>query len=81
MKVIEQQKERANAYDEENDMIDAFVACGGNQDKTGHVERSTLVRNVIFSANCVHDMNNLRFYLCRCESLKKILDLLSILRN
>lgn len=43
LKVIEQQKDRAQAYDEEDDMIDAFVACGGNRDKTGHVERSTLV--------------------------------------
>ncbi len=24
--------------------MDAFVACGGNGDKSGHVERSTLVK-------------------------------------
>lgn len=24
--------------------VDAFVACGGNSDKTGHVHRDTLVR-------------------------------------
>ncbi len=24
--------------------MDAFVACGGNPDKTGHVERNTLVK-------------------------------------
>ncbi len=26
--------------------VDAFVACGGNPDKTGHVQRSTLVKIV-----------------------------------
>jgi len=25
-------------------MIDAFVACGGKADKTGHVKRDTLVK-------------------------------------
>jgi hypothetical protein len=25
-------------------IVDAFVACGGNPDKTGHVERNTLVK-------------------------------------
>lgn len=28
----------------QNDMIDAFVACGGKADKEGHVKRETLVR-------------------------------------
>ena len=28
LKVIENQKERAENFDDENDMIDAFVACG-----------------------------------------------------
>lgn len=44
LKVIENQKERAENFDDESDMIDAFVACGGKQDKTGHVKRDTLVR-------------------------------------
>lgn len=26
--------------------VDAFVACGGNPDKSGHVQRSTLVKIV-----------------------------------
>lgn len=28
IQVIENQKERAENFDDENDMIDAFVACG-----------------------------------------------------
>eukprot|EP01138_Halocafeteria_seosinensis_P009262 gb/GECG01009465.1/.p1 GENE.gb/GECG01009465.1/~~gb/GECG01009465.1/.p1 ORF type:complete len:149 (+),score=34.71 gb/GECG01009465.1/:1-447(+) len=44
LKVIEKQKERAETFDDESDMVDAFVACGGNADKTGHVKRETLVK-------------------------------------
>ena len=40
--MIENQKERAENFDDENDMIDAFVACGGRPDKAGHVKRETL---------------------------------------
>lgn len=38
-KVIENQKTRAQNFDDETDMVDAFVACGGRMDKTGHVKR------------------------------------------
>jgi hypothetical protein len=34
---------RAEKFDDETDMIDAFVACGGMVDKSGHVKRDTLV--------------------------------------
>ena len=44
LKVIENQKDRAENFDDENDMIDAFVACGGRPDKAGHVRRETLVK-------------------------------------
>ena len=44
LKVIENQKERAENFDDESDMIDAFVACGGQQDKSGNVKRDTLVK-------------------------------------
>jgi calmodulin len=44
LKVIENQKERAENFDDESDMIDAFVACGGLQDKSGNVKRETLVK-------------------------------------
>lgn len=44
LKVIENQKDRAENYDDESDMIDAFVACGGLPDKSGHVKRETLIR-------------------------------------
>jgi Ca2+-binding EF-hand superfamily protein len=42
--VIERQKEKAEEYAADADMIDAFVACGGNPDKTGHVTRDRLVQ-------------------------------------
>ena len=35
LKVIENQKERAENFDDESDMVDAFVACGGMADKPG----------------------------------------------
>jgi hypothetical protein len=35
IQVIEKQKERASRFSDESDMIDAFVACGGNEDKSG----------------------------------------------
>jgi Ca2+-binding EF-hand superfamily protein len=44
LKVIEVQKEQAENADDESDMIDAFVACGGESDKSGCVKRETLVR-------------------------------------
>jgi len=44
LKVIEKQKERASKFDDESDMVDAFVACGGNPDRTGHVQRDNLIK-------------------------------------
>jgi len=44
LKVIENQKERAENFDDESDMVDAFVACGGAPDKSGNVKRETLVK-------------------------------------
>jgi len=44
LRVIEVQKAKALAFDDEGDMIDAFVACGGRADRQGHVKRETLVR-------------------------------------
>lgn len=36
--------QRAENFDDESDMVDAFVACGGRHDKMGHVKRDTLVK-------------------------------------
>jgi hypothetical protein len=36
--------QRAENFDDESDMVDAFVACGGRSDKGGHVKRDTLVK-------------------------------------
>jgi calmodulin len=44
LKVLESQKCRSISYDDESDMIDAFVACGGEPDKTGSVRSDTLIR-------------------------------------
>lgn len=44
VKVVESQKKRAESFDDDNDMIDAYVAVGGKPDKSGHVKRETLVQ-------------------------------------
>lgn len=44
LNVIKLQKERAAQFDNETDMLDAYIACGGKPDKSGHVERATLVK-------------------------------------
>jgi calmodulin len=59
IKVIEKQKEKASLFDDESDMIDAFVACGGNPDKTGHVERTTLVKIIKVDFGLTIDIEDL----------------------
>ena len=44
LKVVECQKQRAENLDDDHDLIDAFVACGGKPDKSGNVKRDTLVK-------------------------------------
>jgi len=44
LKVIENQKLRASSHGDESDTLDAFVACGGAADKSGHVSRETLIK-------------------------------------
>jgi len=46
LKVIEAQKDAASAQNDESDLIDAFVAMGGNPDKSGHVEAEKLRRTI-----------------------------------
>lgn len=52
LKVIENQKTRAQNFDDETDMVDAFVACGGRIDKTGHVKRYDLQIYYLKYDNC-----------------------------
>jgi len=59
LKVIENQKERAENFDDESDMIDAFVACGGNVDKSGNVKRDTLVRIIKMDFGLTIDIEEL----------------------
>ncbi len=44
LKVVENQKTRMENMDHESDLIDAFVACGGQPDKSGHVKRETMIK-------------------------------------
>jgi calmodulin len=44
LKVVEHQKERNDNVDDEEEMVDAFVACGGNEDRSGVVQKDTLVK-------------------------------------
>ena len=44
LKVIQNQKERAAQFGDESDLLDAYVACGGSPDKTGHVMKSKLIQ-------------------------------------
>jgi Ca2+-binding EF-hand superfamily protein len=44
LSIIEMRKERAENDGGETDMIDAFIACGGNADKSGNVRRETLIK-------------------------------------
>lgn len=48
LKVVERQKEQAENFDDEEELIDAFVACGGNEDKSGFVEKDTLISKFHF---------------------------------
>lgn len=59
IKVVERQKERANNYDDEDDMLDAFVACGGQADKSGHVKRDTLVKIIKHDFGLTIDIEDL----------------------
>ena len=55
LKVVESQKNRAENLDDENDMVDAFVACGGQADKSGHVKSKYSVVFVLILI-CTHKL-------------------------
>ena len=42
--VVAMQKDRAANFDDESDILDAFVALGGEADKSGCVNKETLVK-------------------------------------
>tara|TARA_B110000090_G_C13094407_1_gene336056 strand:- start:16 stop:486 length:471 start_codon:yes stop_codon:yes gene_type:complete len=44
--IVEQQKIRALNVDQHSDMMDAYIACGGDEDLGGFVSRETLVQIV-----------------------------------
>jgi len=59
LKVIENQKQRAENFDDESDMIDAYVACGGRVDRKGHVKRETLVNIILKDFGLTIDIEEL----------------------
>jgi hypothetical protein len=44
VRVLENHKARVAALGHESDLVDAFIACGGNADQSGVVERERLVK-------------------------------------
>lgn len=44
LRIIEIHKERTDSLNSESDLIDAFVACGGEEDKSGHVTREKIIQ-------------------------------------
>ncbi|KAK1745528.1 EF-hand domain-containing protein [Skeletonema marinoi] len=59
VKVVESQKKRAENFDDENDMIDAYVACGGQPDKGGHVRRETMIQIIKYDFGLTCDIEDL----------------------
>lgn len=59
LKVVEKQKARLASYDSESDILDAFVACGGSPDKSGHVNRDTLVKIIKHDFSLTIDIERL----------------------
>ena len=49
LRIIEKQKEKATAHNDEQDFIDAFVACGGNEDKSGVGEQRAAPRTALLA--------------------------------
>ena len=57
--VVESQKTQAEQLSKNNDLLDAFVACGGNADKTGCVKRETLVKIIKHDFQLTIDLEEL----------------------
>ena len=58
LRVIELQQARAR-HDDDGDMVDAFVACGGRPDRSGVVQRETLVRIIKVDFGLTFDIERL----------------------
>lgn len=44
LKVVQGAKQRVSGQSDDEEILDAFVACGGKPDKTGHVRKDNLVK-------------------------------------
>jgi len=59
LKVISKQKHRNKLHNDENDMLDAYVACGGQPDKSGCVRREKLVKIIKIDFGLTIDIEDL----------------------
>ena len=59
LKIIENYKTRMASLNDETDMIDAFVACGGGEDQSGHVTRDTLIQVIKYDFGLTIDIEAL----------------------
>jgi Ca2+-binding EF-hand superfamily protein len=53
------QREKAENEDFESDMVDAFIACGGNEDASGNVKRDTLIQIIKYDFGLTIDIEDL----------------------
>lgn len=44
LKVVQGAKARINSQNGEEEILDAYVACGGKADKTGHLKKDNLIK-------------------------------------
>merc|ERR1719181_1004217 len=58
LQVIQAQKEKIAGQDDESDTLDAFIALGGNADKTGEVSTEKL-RGIVKDFGLTIDINRL----------------------
>ena len=59
VQLIENQKAKSEKFDTGNEMVEAFVACGGQRDKTGFVKREDLTKIVRDDFGLEYDMDRL----------------------
>ena len=53
------QKEKCESEDIETDLVDAFIACGGNEDASGNVKRDTLIQIIKYDFGLTIDIEEL----------------------
>lgn len=59
LRVVELQHAAATRHEDDSDMVDAFVACGGGADRGGAVSRDALVRIIKVDFGLTFDIERL----------------------